>query len=337
MTDINRLMAGLYGESDEPVTVFDKGGRAVWKNALSEKIYTESAGAEKRIYQEITVKERRSGSFSECGGGKYRFAVIEGSEYIIVHHYREGRLRELFEEKSVSDFAASCDSSLREAVTCISASCEMLEDMIDIQGNEAAELCLEGILKSCCTVMRSTAVITQLAAAAGEKLPRTEALEICVFVKEFARSCKNAAGRDIHAEIPQECERIINSDRLQLTYLLLMAVRKAISESSEGCGIGIRLYIEENTAVIEITADEAGVRNEHNHAEEYKYKIRNDIMHILADRLEAEITVYRAKIRVALAAAEPCGEINFRSEKIFFTDGYFSPYRIMLGDLEDNS
>lgn len=328
---VNDIFNGIYGKADYPVIVYSVSGELQWLNANAERFSEDDL---RTVFAEISTGNADSGSIGFAYGGKYRLAEVGGSEFFIAELFRENAALRILNDLNASGFIQYSDMLIRQAVTGISASCEIINGISEINECEEAELCLDNIMKSCCRLMRGALLSSQLAAAVDTDCLRPAAIELNSFLSELAVGCRNAFGGKYEVRYTGGCKCIVSADRNLLTCFLLVIIRQLVGYGNErNFSISISSEKRGNIAVISF-ADVPEKFLSDPRADIFA-RLIGDINTVFAEKLNAVCSVSGNCLNISMQCDENSSEAVLESDKIFFNDSLFSPYNIMLNDLTD--
>lgn len=329
---IEDVLNGIYGNDDSGVFVFNISGNAVWTNKAADCLVSEGKLSVKEVLAAVEISGKERGGLTVGGGGFFRKAEICGEELYIAEVYSQNRLAGVFGIPFFEKFAGYSDTQTRQAVTGISAACEIIGDSFDNDNRRCVPDCLESIISSCRRLMRTSSVSVQLAAAVSEKNVHKECIYLPEFIEKLSAGFASAVGRENCIGCTDMPACFIGADRELLTYFILMLARKVMPHKSMKLGIGassdgeyaeISVFSEENGDApdCEIISNSDG--------------IFSSAFDIIAEKLGAEYTITANRAAVRLKCVQHDGEVVMESDRLVLDDGLFSPCRIMLSDLTD--
>lgn len=337
MSAFDDILSGIYGSMETSIIVYSTEGSVIWQNRCADRILSDNNKATAIIFSEIVRNQYGSGKITYAHGGRFHVAEIAGRECYIAELYPNNRLLSLFGESSVVRFAQYSDMTVRHAITGISASCEILAVLTEKTGGDEAKLCLNNIITSCCRLMQSVSLNSQLTAVADEKDLNPEPINVDMFFEEFAQESSRALGKNANISYVSCSGCIICVDRALLTYFLLGLVRRLIGYGNEIVTLEISAEVNESKveiAIEKLNADKPDDTGKGSLAENLK-NIDDEISGFFAERLKATYSLSGNTLNISFNRAENNGEATLRSDKTFLSDSLFSPYNIMLNDLMD--
>lgn len=330
--DIDDILTGLYGNDINAVLVFDVSGSLLWKNNAARELLECSETTVEVLASAIKDSSGDGGRLYFFGGGSYKRAELFGNELLIAELCPESEAAEPFASPLFEKYVHYSDSQVRQAVTGISASCEIINDETDSTGSRYISGCLENIIESCCMLLRHIALSSSLSSAVSGKNIRTELISLPAFMKSLAAGCASAMGSgscSIHTDVP-EC--YVKADKNLLMYFILMLVRRIMPHKSMRIEFSVNIIGE--SAEIKISSENSN----NNHGSEFIDNIAgvfDEAYDIFAQKLGAEYTISEAGAVIKLKCEPYDGSIVLESDKVFLSDNLFSPCRIMLCDLTE--
>ena len=242
----------------------------------------------------------------------------------------------LFDDSMITEFLLSSDSSLRYAVSRISAECELLIDKRD-KGRSNAETSSDGIKRNvdsiiamCCRIMQVSEMYGFLSA-----LTETEdaASVVCasLYVSELAEHCSESLGgkcefiyncaEDFYFEVPENL----------LTFALLSFVRNRISAGTAKfrieCGTNENNYIS-------VTA-ESGRAAEYNG--DFISANYSEIVKMFVNRCADSYDITGNRLIIYFNSITPADSFEFNASIQRYSSGSFSIYNVLLKDLDEEN
>ncbi len=329
---IEDVLNGIYGNDDSGVFVYDLSGNVVWINKTADCLVSEEKLSVKELFSAIKISQKKSGGLFVGSGGFFRKAEICGEELYIAEVYSQSRLAGVFGTPFFEKFAGYSDTQTRQAVTGISAACEIIGDSFENDSRSCVPDCLESIISSCRRLMRTSSVSVQLATAVSEKNMHKQCIYLPEFTEKLSAGFAAAMGNESCIGCTDATECFVNADRELLTYFILMLARKIMPHKS--MRLGISASSDGEYAEISVFSEENG------DASDYEIISNSDgifsaAFDIIAEKLDADYYITANRATVRLKCAQYDGEVVMESDKRVLDDGLFSPCRIMLSDLTD--
>lgn len=336
MSELNNILNGIYESVTEPVIVYNENGEVLWKNNSAEKLVGIDSESFNKVFSFLNLS-LNSGKIRFENGGSFHRAEICGEKYIIVELNSDNPIIELFGNYQVVDFATNAEMQMRRAVTGISASCEMINELAEKSEKEETAFCLNNIITCCCRMMKSATLNSCLVAAADKNFSKSMPIAIDSLLTEIASGCSRALNNNCSAKYTGSCDCIIRSDKNMLTYFILGLVRKYLYtlNNKDKFILNFSASKSDELAVISISVESVGneaVKFEniyHSNFEDFD----NGINEILAQKLNADFSFSESKLNISLKCAKNISETVFESNKSFSEESLFSPYNIMLNDI----
>lgn len=328
MFGVNDIFNGIYGRADYPVIVYAVSGELQWLNDYAEKFSEDDL---RTIFAEISSGNADSGKLGFAYGGKYRIAEVGGSEFFIAELFRENAAVRILSDLNAVGYIQYGDMIVRKAVTGISASCETINSISEINECEEAELCLDNIMKSCCHLMRGVLISSQLAAAIDPDSLSPVPIELDSFLSALAVGCRNAFGGKCEVSYTGCCGCAVSADRNLLTCFLLVIIRQL----AEYGNLSITISAGKKGNIAEISFADIPEAFLSESGADIFGRLIVDINAIFAEKLNAVCSVSGNSLNISMQCDENNSEAVLESDKIFFNDSLFSPYNIMLNDLTD--
>lgn len=143
------------------------------------------------------------------------------------------QLKSFFDSPFAEDYINCTDHLVRKSVTGISASCELLREFAKKKGGKAEQELIGGIMTACCELMRNAELSRALSAPLPEEQELT-AVRTDIFLREFARRCKAAAGDRCSIRTGKLSASAVRTDRSALRFLLLSFMRRRLLGNESG-------------------------------------------------------------------------------------------------------
>lgn len=335
MKDLCTVLEGIFGAYDMPVIIYNEAGKAVWKNASAEKLYSKNKNLLAEVYGSIVLIPEKSGIFNAAGGGRFRKIIIYDAEYTAAELFDRGSLNELFARPEVSEYVFSSEALARRAVSSIYNTCEIIAALADKSGKNEISEYAKTIEAVCCRLIKSVTISSLLATAASEGKSGNDIINVDEFLKDTAANLNKLLPDVCHAVYSESSGLFIKSDRELLTYLMLgIFVRLPAVCSGEKFRLDMSAaHKDKKTEINFVISLEDNDRNSDIH-EQYSVN-DDDFTSMLAAKLDAEYYCKDGVLKIILEADENNVKGSFETDKIFFSENIFSPFRIMLSDLPD--
>lgn len=330
MPEICEILRGIYGKRSEPVIVYNTNGTVLWHN--------ESAGKLSVCTDKMDICDG-SGLIKLENGGSCHTAEICGVPCIIAEFPDSSPLLRLFSDPLIAEFTRNSEQLVRQAVTKISASCCMLNDITVESGKDDAAFYLNSITSGCFRILRCNLMNFLLAKAADEKAPEPVLIWAEVFFKEIVRQCSRVLGESCRASYNGKACRIIRADKDMLTFFILGLVRKLICRMGKNV-FSLEFFAEADDNFIHLKVSELWETGQDN-AEKTALnadpeRADDEAYRIFAEKLGAEYDLSGNSLYISFRCAEGnVSGIDFEASKAGLGDRLFSPCSIMLNDLTD--
>lgn len=328
---IDDIFYGIYGKADYSVIVYTVSGELQWLNANAEKFSKDDL---KTVFAEISTGDAAFGSISFEYGGKYRIAEVGGNEFLIAELFEENDVIRGLRYLNAVGLIQYIDMIVRQSVTGISASCEIMNSMSEMKECEETELCLDNMMKSCCRLMRGTMIISQLVAAFDADGLSPVPVELDSFLSELVAGCRNAFGGKYEISYKGSCKCVVNADRNLLTCFLLVIIRE-LAEYGNEQGVSISISAEKKGDIAEISFAEIPEKFLCDCGTDIFARLMGNISTFFAKKLNAVCSVSGRSLNISMQCDENNSEAVLESDERSFNDSLFSPYNIMLNDLTD--
>lgn len=337
LSGIADIINGIYGNKENAIIVYSLYGEVIWKNKAAVSLLDNDA--EGIIFAGIIENTGSSGKIRYADGGTFHKAVVCDMDLYIAELYSESRLTALFEDHRVNDYAVYSEMLVRQAVTGISASCEIINDLIENAEKDDAELCLNNIISCCCRIMKKATLSSQLASIAHDRNIKPTLINIDNFLSEFTSGCKQAFGDKSRVSYNSETGCLIYADKTLLTYFMLELLCCLISSwNTSCCNIIIAATEIDGYAEIKIsrniTAETSQIGQSGIPSRAFK-SVEDELCRIFAETLKAEYSFSDDTLNISIKCAENNDKAVLETEKIYLSDSLFSPYNIMLNDFTD--
>lgn len=242
------------------------------------------------------------------------------------------KLRELLENPYTGELIRANSDLLNYSASNIIACCELLEDCGGKMGGKEFKRYIENIRSMCRNILRCSTVNSSM--VSGADGPVT--IRVDKFLESVAAGCKRVLGDTVRLVIKDRTNALVSVDPDLLRFLLVGAVRRAISAAPDRILTATISSIQEDNVVragIKITyrnpVDQLDKLMPNNFFERYY----QDICDILAERMNVKTDYGEWGVRFEMPVAEM--EPDKSGYPFMFADpGDFSFYRIMLSDPE---
>lgn len=327
----DNVYCDFFRESNNAVFVFSEKGDLLWKNELADALMKDSSLTEKNIFAVIENDTNKTRNISLYNGGFYYKMTFDGDFVFVAEFYCSFKPSSAFGMLAFEKYLNYSDTQIRQAVTGISAACELLDSTSENSENTLFSQCLENIMVNCCRLMRNVTISSQLAAAANNTLSE-ELVNIPDFMTKLVKDCISVMGKDYCIDFSQPPECFIKTDKTLFMYFMLMLIRKIIVHKNLKLGfnvscdeknVQISIFFEEkkNVAAIEYVDNVNG--------------IFEDAYDIISQKLNAECNFTENGVIIKMKRALYDGNAVFETDRLFFSENMFSPSRIMLCDLTE--
>ena len=241
-------------------------------------------------------------------------------------------VKEFFRNPFAVDYIKYCDYITRLAVTRISASCEMIEDLLKRRVKGDTDGYTDEILAVCRDLVRISELSTVLASQDDDVV----ITDIDFFLDDFASGCKNALGDNVDVKLDEKSYSFVKTDENVLRFLMLNFVRKAALAAKEGSfKIEIGAEKDETSVIIYMRTDvdfSSDVDDMHEN-DKLLDSYSDTVFDIIAERLGVSYETNGSLMKIIIMKASDKGESLLRNPRLHYDDGTFSTYNIMLGDL----
>ncbi len=335
MQDKIKILEGVFMFCEQPVIAYKTDGKLFWKNSKAEVLMSSAPDIGNSIFESITANSARGHHSGETQYGAFReMRIYDETLYIIEITNSNDKLIMLYSEPLVADYVRRSDILVRQAVTGISASCEVLNDIVEKSGDADAIFCLNNIISSCCTLMRDASLNSILSVLGENKDLPLQLTDVERFIETISDGIKRALGKKFEISTKVSKSALIRTNINLFSYLVLLLIRGLIAR----CGMYnsgkllISSDVSGNNVTFTLTAVGVSVAGGYNKNTE----LDNEFAKILAEKLNTKFEINDSSVNIILHCAENNGEVSLSSDKVFFDDSVFSLYNIMLSDMTEN-
>ena len=249
--------------------------------------------------------------------------------------YNNDEMRSFFENSFTADYLKYSDSSVRYAVTGISASCEILEDILKKNADAKTAALTENISAMCRRLMRMVRLGTALADAASLDGGELDLIGTDEFIEDFARCCNEVMSGKCTVYTSGKAGRAFRCSRELLTFFMLSFVRRALLAD----GRCKKIYISSEAAddkiriSVKVKRGRASVKSADQEFSETLDKFADEIRCLFEEKLGLECEYTKDALSFLIPEAQTGGDITFECRKTDFENGKYSDPSIMLGDI----
>jgi hypothetical protein len=323
MSQIEKIIEGIYGEFDKPIIVCGENGEILWKNKVAEGECEKKPDLLVKISSCIIYAETTSGQLDGGVRGRFHRAVIEDVVCFIVEVDNETPLENFMGCKEISAFLEHGTFLVGCAVTEISAYTGILSESC-VGNSESINTIRNNIHKSCCKIIRNSLSGKLLSAVSSGDIPKRY-ISVDDFLENLVYGCK----KHYKVELLDKLSGYILSNNTILMYLVLGLMRI--------------LLRKERIRKIEIIPEMAGEdlclkfvcvgREKDFNLDQELYDAEMNIYNILAEKLGAYYSFDENTMKIYLKYVAEADEAIFETSKIIFDSSEFSVYNVMLDDM----
>lgn len=239
----------------------------------------------------------------------------------------------LFDSRFAKEYITCNDFLIKHAVTCITASCEMLTDIADRKGTKYDRHLIKNIMNICCNLMRNSVL--------GKELTADETDEMCIspvlsdaFLRHFAEKCeKLTSGRCVIAL--RDCPSLPIRTDLRLFRLLLLSFirRYTLSNGAEKCEF--EAFCEEygENVMFRISAAGTFVDGEEKNMPNIFEMYSSEAADKIASRINAEVKLEEDSIVAVIPRLEANNSTIVEMPDTEDGEKMFGTFDLMLRDL----
>lgn len=340
MRDNIQFFEGIWGYMDLPILIYSTGGKLLWVNKAAEDLLKISPEIPEAIFSKINDRFVIGITADKTDFGEFRMIHIGDEKlYLVELRNNEHNLLRFLNDPVVAEYIRRNDTLIRQTITGISASCEIISDLLDDSDNDEGAFCLDNIIKSCCHVMRNVSINSLLISVAEKNELNEQYINLDEFVARFVLGCKKALGKDFDLVITGKCGFTIKANQELLGYLFLIVLRNLLENSEFPAGQRLEISVSavQNGADVAFITSGDFINSDNTIKLDAEYDLDNEFVNILAEKLGANLEYSENKVNIFLKSVENNGEVELSTDKMYFDDGIFSPYNIMLSDLTDDS
>lgn len=319
MSGIIEVLDGIYGLVDTSVMIYDGCYNRIWENSAASEL-DEELRAKISFY--IMRSGQTSGKLPFGRGGRFYTITVLGEKFTAAEVNNENPLINLLSEPEIAKYLSSAEISIRRSTAGIAYSCDAIaaEDI-----SEDVRLYLNNIIKSCLEIIKNVSLGSQISSSVFSNY---KAEKICAdsFFAEIADGCSRAmSGCRVNYE-RRSCG-VIESDKTVLTCFILGVVNLLIGNGiGRECALEFKSESDDNKTILIIEAVGS--------CSEEKAPEMPDILDAAAELMKLEYTLAPSRAELRINKAEAADELEFGTDKLDFGDSLFSPFNIMLGDLD---
>ncbi|MBR6394261.1 MAG: hypothetical protein IKS13_05525 [Ruminococcus sp.] len=246
------------------------------------------------------------------------------------------KMIELFDNPYAMEFLEKNDNNIRYAVTRIAASCELLKDMVKNTSKEDGDEIIENIRIMCRTIIRESALNNVFGFMKKDK----RLIDTDQFLEDFAAGCLSILGDKCFIKINRENKGFIYMHEELLRYYLLCFLRKKmLSAPDKALEADVGTEINGNIVTIYLKTESVDAKENSDDTEMLdsffteNYEV---ICRAVEEKLNVKIRAEKDAVYIDVPEAETGNELSFRSHQIYFDDGSFSIFNVMLRDIYEN-
>lgn len=241
-------------------------------------------------------------------------------------------IKDFFKNPFTVDYIKYCNYMIKQAVTRISASCEMIEDLSKRRDKSVMDGYTDEIMAVCRELMRISELSTVLASENDDIV----VTDIDFFLDDFAAGCRNALGEKADVKLNEKSYSFVKIDESVLRFLMLSFARKAALAAKESHFV-IEIGAEKDDASVtvymrtdvEFSADEYDVHDKDELLDSYSETVFN----IFVERLGVRYETDGSSMKIIIMKTPDKGDSLLKNPRLYYDDGAFSTYNIMLGNL----
>lgn len=318
--EIKAILDGIYGSVDAPVIIYNDMYVTVWNNSAAE-ILAEDIRKEIVVY--IMKKGIPSGKLPFESGGRFHTIELFGEKYIVAEIYKENPIVAMYSQPRIAEHVFSSENEVRRAVSEIVYFCDDIES---IGISEDQRFDLDFIIRACCRIMKNVTLGSQIKSAVfKEKNP--DNIDLDAFLGEFASGCRRSMP-DWDIQYDGNFCGVVFTDEPILTFFLLGLINSmAKSTADQYSGLRMKTETSDDTIALKIEM----IPQESSEADTKILPLTD----ALAELLGVEYSVCGNTAEVRFKIVEFTEEFLFSAPKVISGEEIFSPFNIMLNDLND--
>lgn len=233
----------------------------------------------------------------------------------------------LFSDDVLRDYLQLNDRAMRQAVSRISAECEIMRNKRE--GAEDFSDEINGILSMCCRIMQISELHGMLACDTKKE---SEVISLTEYLEDFLNGCSELLDGVCEFSLMCSGEMLISVSKYVLTYILLLFVRQSVLDGAAE----MHFSCTESGNIYSICARTVNrKKQEYVYFEDFQNKYYEDILRTASERLGAEITIEDECMKLAFPKGSEQATGELHSEKKSIRSALFSDFRVMLSDLKD--
>ncbi|WP_297959988.1 hypothetical protein [uncultured Ruminococcus sp.] len=243
-------------------------------------------------------------------------------------------LKGFFENPLAGEYISCTDNLVRRSVTGISASCELLKEMTDRQGGKAEKELIDGIMTSCCELMRNVELSRVLAGGASGTEGEFTTVRLDSFLRDLAVSCGESTGGRCTVRTGELPASFVRTDREALSFLLLSFIRRHIIASETGeADFEIKCGENDKKVELKITASGTFVDFPDMARPDFFSAYHREVCMGLAERAGASAELSERALSVVIPLPDGNSPALLEAPAAEPERGFFNPFSLMLADI----